>query len=149
MTAPTTIKFGKFRVKLGDGGSPEVFTAPCGFTEKAFSRTKTLNDVVVPDCDDPDAPANVERDVASLSWAVTGSGVMAGEAVATWDNAFDSTDPVHVQIEFVYPAPIGTITYTGSAHLETLEITGTNGQRVTMNISLQGTGALVRAPALP
>lgn len=149
MTAPNTIKFGKFRVKLGDGGSPETFAAPCGFTSKAFSRTKTLNEVVVPDCDDPDAPANVERDVASLSWSVTGTGVLAAEAVDTWDAFYESTDPVNVQIEFEYPAPTGTIVYQGSAHLESWTITGELGSRVTAEVTLQGSGGLTRTPALP
>lgn len=149
MTKPTTIKFGKLIVKLGDGETPEVFSAPCGFTSKAFTRSKTLNEVVVPDCDDPDAPANVERDVASLSWAVTGNGVLAGESLEAWDAFYDSTDPVNVIIEEIFDAPIGTITYTGAAHLETWEHTAELGQRVNASVSIQGTGALVRSPALP
>jgi hypothetical protein len=144
MAKPTTIKFGKFRVKLGDGASPEVFTAPCGFTSKAFNRNKTLNEVNVPDCDDPDAPAWVERDVAALSWSVTGQGVLAGEAVMTWDDFFQSTDPRNVLVEFEYPD--GIVTYTGAAHLESFEITGEQGQRVLANITLQGDGELVRDP---
>lgn len=148
MTLPTTIKFGKMRVYLGDGASPEVFSVPCGFTEKAFNRSKSLNETNVPDCDDPDAPIVVTRDVASISWGVTGQGVMASEALATWDAFYNSTSSKNVKIELVYPAPTGTVTYTGAAHLESMEIGATVGNRVTLNISLAGDGALTRSPVL-
>lgn len=148
MSTPTTIKFGKMRVYLGDGGSPEVFTAPCGFTEQAFNRSKSLNETNVPDCDDPDAPVVVTRDVASISWGVSGQGVMASEALATWDAFYDSTTSINVKIELVYPAPTGTITYVGAAHLESFEIAATVGNRVTINVSLSGDGALIRTPTL-
>lgn len=148
MAVPTTIKFGKMRVYLGDGESPEVFAAPCGFTEKSFTRSKSLNETQIPDCDDPDAPVVVSRDVASIDWAVTGQGVMASEAVVTWDEFYNSASSRNVRIEFVWPAPLGTITYTGLAHLESFEIGATVGNRVTVNISLAADGALTRSPAL-
>lgn len=144
MTKPVTIKFGKFRVKIESKDSPSVYAAPCGFTSKAFNRGKNLNEVPVPDCDDPDAPAWVERDVASQTWSVSGEGVLAAEAVDTWDDAFASTDPINVQVEFVFPDR--TMVYSGAAHLETFNITSALGERVQANISLQGHGELIRSP---
>lgn len=148
MAQPVTIKFGKMRVYLGDGESPEVFTAPCGFTERSFTRSKSLNETQLPDCLDEDAAVVVARDVASIDWAVTGQGVMASEAVEVWDAFYDSTDSRNVRVEFVWPAPLGTITYTGLAHLENFEIGATVGNRVTVNISLAADGALTRSPVL-
>lgn len=142
MAQPVTIKFGKMLVEIGDGGSPEVFTAPCGFTEKSFTRSKTLNEVLIPDCDDPDAPVVVGRDVASITFAVSGQGVLAAEAVATWDSFFNSTSSRNVKVTFVFPSPVGNKVYTGLAHLETFEITAAVGDRVLANISMQGDGAL-------
>lgn len=148
MAKPTTAKGGKMLVKLGDGGSPEIFAAPCGFNSKTFTRSKTLNEVQVPDCDDPDAPQVVERDVQSIDWEVSGEGILAAEALATWDAFNDSTDTKNVQIVLDLPAPTGTITYTGAAHLESFEIVGQIGQRITVSITLKGSGELVRSPAL-
>lgn len=148
MAVPTTIKFGKMRVYLGDGESPEVFTAPCGFTERSFTRSKSLNETQLPDCESPDDPVVISRDVASIDWAVTGQGVLAAEAVDVWDAFYDSTESRNVKIEFVWPAPLGTITYVGAAHLESFEIGATVGNRVTANISLAADGALTRTPAL-
>lgn len=148
MAQPTTLKFGKFKVEIGDGGAPETFSAPCGFTAKSFSRTKALNEVVIPDCDDPDLPAAVARDVASSSWSVTGEGVLPAASVATWDALFASNTSRNVRITEEWAAPTGNIVYTGAAHLESYEITANLGNRVLVNISLQGDGALTRSPAL-
>lgn len=148
MAQPGTIKFGKFKVELGDGETPEVFSAPCGFTQKAFSRNKTLNEVAIPDCDDPDAPVVLGTDVATIGWAVTGEGVLAAEAIDLWDGFYDSTSSRNVKITFEFDAPTGNIVYQGAAHLETFEITGQLGSRVTASISLRGDGALTRTPTL-
>lgn len=148
MAQPTTLKPGQMIIQLGDGGSPEVFSAPCGFTTKGFTRSKSLNEVLIPDCDDPDAPVVVARDVASISFAVTGEGVLAGEAVATWDTFFNSTSSRNVRVHLGFPAPTGTITYTGRMHLESLEIGATIGTRTSINVSMQSDGVLTRSPAL-
>src|SRR5690606_5463030 len=57
MAQPTTARFGKFKVMLGDGGSPMTYAAPCGFTSKSLTLTKNLTEVNLPDCDDPDSVA--------------------------------------------------------------------------------------------
>jgi predicted secreted protein len=146
MAQATTIKFSKFRVLLGDGASPEVFTAPCGFNSRSLKRTKGTNEIDIPDCSDEDAPAWVGREVKSLDWSVSGEGVLAAEAVAAWEDFFDSIDSRHVQIEIEFPAPVGTITMNGSAHLTNYEVNGERGGKVQLSIELVGDGALVTAP---
>lgn len=142
MASPTTAKFGKFRVKLGDGASPEVFTAPCGFTSKSLALSKNLTDINLPDCDDPDAPAWVGRDVQSLTASITGEGVMAAESVETWMAAFESTDSVSVKVEI--ELPLTTYTYTGAMHLSSLTFGAEQGGRVTANVEMQSDGELAR-----
>lgn len=148
MAQPKTIKFGKMKVELGDGETPEVFSAPCGFTQKSFARNKSLNEVAIPDCDDPDAPVVLGTDVATIGWAVSGEGVLAGESIDLWDGFYDSTTSRNVKVTFEFDAPVGNIVYVGAAHLESFEITGALGSRVTANVSLRGDGALTRTPTL-
>jgi predicted secreted protein len=142
MAQATAIGFSKFRVLLGDGASNEVFTAPCGFNARALNRSKTTNEVDIPDCADEDAPAWVGREVRSLDWTVTGEGLLVAESVESWNDFFDSTLSRNVRVEIEFPSPVGTITYNGAAHLTTYEITGTRGEKVTANIELSGDGAL-------
>ena len=113
MAQPVTIKGGKIKVLLGSG-SPVTFAAPCGFTSKSITLTKGLEEVNIPDCDDPDAVSWLGRDASSLSMSVSGEGVLASESVEVWLDAWESVDSVPVQIEWEFPAK--TITVAGDMH---------------------------------
>ncbi len=143
MAQATTIKGGKVRVMLGAGGPPLVYTAPCGFTSKSISLSKALNEVQVPDCDDPDKVDWLGRDAVSLSMSVSGEGVLAAESVEAWLDAWESVDSVPVKVEWEFPAK--TITWTGKMQVESVESTAPNGQRATITVSMQSDGEMVRA----
>lgn len=142
MAAPTTIRSGKLLVKIGDSNSPINYLAPCGFTSKSLVLSKNLTDVNIPDCDNPDDPAWVGRDVESLTASITGEGVMAAESVETWMNAFEDTDSVPVKVEIVFP--LVTYVYTGLMHVSSVTFGAEQGGRVTCNVELQSDGELVR-----
>ncbi|NTI48504.1 hypothetical protein G6L94_09290 [Agrobacterium rhizogenes] len=143
MAKPVTIRFGMFAVMLGTtSGGTTTYAAPCGFTSKSLQLTKELNEVTIPDCDDPDAVAWVGRDAASLSAQVSGEGVLAEESIDVWLDAQNSVDSVPIKIVLTFPAKV--ITWTGLAHVSDLTVTGELGQRVTMNVTIQSDGELVR-----
>lgn len=141
MAKPKTIRFGKFLIKLATNEAPTVFTAPCGFTNKSLVLSKNLEEVNIPDCDDPDAPSWVGRDVSSLTASVTGEGVLAEEAAETWLNAFKSVEPVPVSIELLFS--VGSIVWTGLMHLSSFTISGESGGRVTISVEMQSDGELL------
>lgn len=143
MANPITIKGGKVRVLLESAVSPNVYYAPCGFTSRAITLTKALNDFQLPDCDDPDKVDWLGRDAVSLSMSVTGEGIAAQESVTAWLDAWEDVDSVNVRIEWEFPAK--TISWLGKMHIESIESTAPNGQRVTLNVSMQSDGAMVRA----
>lgn len=138
----TTIKGGRVRVLLGNDANPIVYAAPCGFTSKTLTLTKNLEDVQVPDCDDPDKVDWLGRDATSLAMSISGEGVLASESVETWLDAWENVESVPVKIEVEFPAK--TITWTGSMHVESVEATAPNGTRVTATISMQSDGEMVR-----
>ena len=142
MAPPTTIKGGKVRVMLGNGASPEVFAAPCGLTSRSVTLNKALNEFQLPDCDDPDAVDWLGRDAVSLSMSISGEGVLANESVDAWLDAWESVDPVNVQVEWEFPTR--TIVWTGAMHVESFEVGAQNAQRATTTVSLQSDGEMVR-----
>ncbi|MBW9113153.1 hypothetical protein JNB88_05760 [Rhizobium cauense] len=142
MAQPTTARFGKFRVLLGNEADPIVYTAPCGFNSKSLTLTKDLTDVNLPDCDDPDKVAWVGRDASSLSAAVSGEGVAAVESAEKWLDAYENVESVPVKIELEFPAK--TITWTGLMHISQLEMGAEQGGRVTLNVQMQSDGELAR-----
>jgi len=141
MAPPVTARFGKFRVLLGNSATPIVYAAPCGFTSKSLTLGKSLSEVSIPDCDDPDKPITIGRDVESTTASISGEGVLAASAVPTWIAAYKSTESVPVKVEIEFST--GTVTFTGRMHLETLELGAEQGGRVTISVSLQSDGELV------
>jgi hypothetical protein len=140
MAQATTYPFSKFLVKIGDGGSPEVFTDPCGLTSKGLTRTANLNDTNVPDCADPDAPSWLGRDVVSYQGAIAGSGVVAQESYDTWEDWWNAGETRNVQIELGTPAEFK---WTMLAKLQELSITAERGQKVQLAVNIVSDGAVV------
>jgi hypothetical protein len=149
MAQATTIKGGKVRVLLGNDADPIVYSNPCGFTQRSITLSKSLEEVSIPDCADPDKVDWVGRDATSLSMAISGEGVLASESVDTWVEGFESIESIPAKIEWEFPAK--TITWTGFVHIESMEVGANNGQRATNNVSLQSDGEMVRVttPATP
>lgn len=142
MARATTIKSGFFRVLLGSGSSPITYAAPCGFTQRSMTMNKNLEEINIPDCDDPDKVDWIGRDVTSLSISITGEGVLAAESAEDWFDAFESVNSVPVRIEIEFPS--ATHTWTGLMHIESIETGAANGQRATLNVSLQSDGEMTR-----
>jgi len=105
-----------------------------------------LEEVNIPDCDDPTAIDWLGRDATSLSMSIEGEGVLAQAAVEAWADAAESADPVPVKIELEFPTT--TWTWTGFMHLESAQFGApSNTGRVTVNISMQSDGEMVRTSA--
>lgn len=145
MAQATTLSFSKVRIKLGNGASPEVFTAPCGLNTRGLNRTKNANEIDIPDCDDEDAPAWVGREIRSLDWTISGEGVIAAESFQMWEDFFEGQDSKSVMIEFEFPdSPPGLIQYTGKAHLTSYNMTANRGEKGAVTVELSGDGAIVQ-----
>lgn len=145
MAAPTTFKFGKLTIEVGDGGSPtEVFAPPCGFEQKALKLSKDLNEQLLPDCSDPDLPAWVSREVKSLSAEISGEGLLPAEALDTWQDFFFSTNARNVKVKLIGTT---TETWAGKAHLNSFEISANLGEKVKVAVSMASDGVWTRTTA--
>lgn len=148
MTQATTLRFGKGILYLGDAGTPtEVFTAICGITSIEMSLDKDINSIVIPDCADPDATAWNGTEVASQSWSMSASGVLAKESYAEIEEAGLSSLARNLKFRLVgIGSGSGTPDrmYTGAGHL-TVSISGERGGRWEVSIDITGDGALSAA----
>lgn len=138
MAQATTHKFSEFLIFIGDGGSPEQFFDPCGLTSRGFTRTANTNDTNIPDCEDPDAPTWLGRDVISYQAALSGAGVVARESFDTWEDWWKSGQSRNCWIE------LGAWVWEGRFMLSEFAITGERGQRVNMNVSIVSDGAVTQ-----
>lgn len=140
MATPTAAKFGKMVIELGDGATPEVFAAPCGFTSKGVTISKNMQEVNLPDCDDPDAPTWVGRTVQSQTATITGDGVAAAESVPDWDSAAMSTDSQSMRVTIDFG--IGEKVITGKFHVDSEAFAADAGGYVTLAINAVSDGAV-------
>ncbi|CAN7598866.1 phage tail tube protein [Bosea sp. LjRoot237] len=146
MAAATTIRYSGYRVLLGDGADPEVFSAPCGFTERSFSVNRELSETNVPDCTSEDSPSWLERDTTSQSASINGTGVLSIEALPTWLALLGTTESFNARIEiWVAGAKVGH--WQGAFALESFESSATKGERVNVTVSMQSDGVVAYTAA--
>jgi len=144
---PTVLPGTSLLILVGDGASPEVFAQPCGLTNNKVSVKAAANSTVVPFCDDPAAAAWDTKDVTSLSLSATGAGVMAVESFSVWNDwaLNGTTRNVQIKIDDGKGNFLGY--YSGSFILTAFNLTGTRGQKVTVDIALDNDDIVTWVPA--
>lgn len=140
MAKPKVIAGTKLLLLVGDGASPEIFAEPCGLTTKGFELTVSTNTTVIPDCDDPEAPAWESTDPNALSGAATGSGVMAVASFTVWNQWFLGASPKNMQIKLDDPE-LGY--YSGSFLLTSFKLAGVRGNKVTVDVTIKNDGEVI------
>ena len=139
MAKAATIKAGKILVKLGNDATPVVFEAPCAFTDKAITWTKTGQDTEVPDCADPDASGWMETDITGRQVRIEGGGVLTSADKEVWRAAWNSDAPVLFRIEEQYAG--GTVIHEGLLHVMEMAVTANRtGGRSELRITAQSDG---------
>lgn len=141
MAQPSVLAGTKLLVLVGDGNSPETFAQPCGLTVRTIDFKASTNTTLIPDCDDPEAPAWEAKDVNSLSAQITGSGVMAKESFDVWNDWFQGALARNTKVVLDdTPTPMGH--WAGQFILTAFKVTGQRGQKVTIDITMDNSGAV-------
>jgi hypothetical protein len=141
MTAPKTMSFGEVIVALGDGGSPEVFAEPCGFSSKSFDCDAATSTAIIPDCDDPEAPAWEIAGITSKSLTITGDGVLAKDSYESWRSVWDASVQVNARVtlgDLGYWE--GPVVMTKLGHAVALN---TDANKVKLTINMRNADAMV------
>lgn len=126
-----------------ESATPGQFVRPCGLTQHSATFSKNMNEVDVPDCDDPDLPAWVAREVSALDFSANGSGVLAASVVQTWWDAFNSTESINARI-YIGKADDTTNGYywSGKVHVNNFEVTGNRGERAQVSVGIVSDGEM-------
>lgn len=109
---------------------------------RSITLNNNLEEVTIPDCDDPDKVYWIGHGATSLSMDIEGEGVLAEESVETWLDDAENTESVPARIEWVFPSK--TITWTGKVQVNSFGITAPNGSTVTSKVSMASDGEMVR-----
>lgn len=99
MAQPKTMNGTQLVIKLGDGAGSEVFTAKCTINAaRGITFSSQSNEQIVPDCDNPDLPAWVERNRDGLSASITGAGVVDTSNLADFWAWYTQQESRNIQV---------------------------------------------------
>lgn len=74
MSVPDILSGTYIRILVGNGATPEVFTAICGITTRTYSHQVNTSDAFIRDCDDPDELPFRRIVATGEQWDLSGSG---------------------------------------------------------------------------
>lgn len=133
------VKGTQLYIKVGNGATPtETFTHPCLINgNRGVQFQSSTNDIVIPDCDNPDDPAFVEVLKDALSMMVDGAGKLDRAAVSSYTDWWKSKDTKNVQVW------LGTHGYWQAAmHLANFAITGARNEYCEATVQLKSSGTV-------
>lgn len=143
MAKPITYSGSLVAIYLESSTTPGEFIRPCGLTQHSATFSKNMNEVDVPDCDDPDLPAWVAREVSALDFSANGSGVLAAEAVETWWDAFNTTESIEARVYIGKADDTANGYYwSGKVHVSNFEVNGNRGERAQVSVSVVSDGEM-------
>lgn len=143
MAQAKTVKGVKILVKIGDGGDPEAFTHNCSISgARSFQLSSQTNDVNVPDCDDPDLMAWLEREKVSVGATVQGAGVVNTPDIEFFHNYATSPDGKNCRIVVDVPGADGGGYWEGEFLCTDFQISGDRGAKGECSITLVSNGEI-------
>lgn len=131
----------KLLLKVGNGMSPEGFTAFCTINAaRGITFTAAMNEFNIPDCDDPDTIGWLAREKVSLSIGVTGAGVLNTPDVQDFFDWWKSESSKNCQIVVDVASVDGGVIFEGAFHLADFAITGDRGAKMQCTLTLASDG---------
>lgn len=141
MAKPKTMNGTSLLVKIGDGGGPEVFTHTCLINAaRGIQFTSTTNDVIVPDCADPEAPGWLERNKDGLGATITGAGVLATDLIEDFFNWYKGKDTRNIQVAVNVAGADGGGHWAMASHLTEFEVTGERANKAQFTCTILSDG---------
>lgn len=140
MAKPDVVRGQYVNLMLGNGAGPEVFEMVCGLTTRSFTEQVNTSDQFVRDCADPDdVPVRV-LNVTGKQWDLSGSGLMNRAQLADLRGAVGVRK--NWRMDFDEPADdeVYAGAYTGPAVLTQLAVGATDGELVSVDLTIASDG---------
>lgn len=136
-------------VKIGDGATPEAFTAICGIEDVSLNKTANTTDRARRDCAKPGLPAIRRSKTNSTQLDITASGGVDKANVAAFDKALGIAKNYEIELYQVDGTDTGLLcgVLTGSFNMTSDNQTYAANGDSTGEISLANDGPWVWTPA--
>jgi len=122
--------------------SSGTFAHPCLINaQRGIDFSAETADTNVPDCDDPEAIAWIEREKRSLSSQISGEGVLNTPDAEPYFNWLKDDDPRTVRvISNGITGANGGGYFVGAYHLTAFSVSGNRGEKAQASVTMQSTG---------
>lgn len=142
MTAVKTMVGEKLLIQIGDGGTPtEVFAHDCLINaDRGIQFSADTTDVVVPDCDDPSAPAWKQLFKDGIQIQVSGGGVLHTTSLESWFNWMNSDTEKNVRVKFDVTGANGGGYIAVPMKLTAFAVNGSRKNNSTVDVTLMSHG---------
>ena len=133
----------KILVQIGDGASPEQFVHDCLInTKRGIEFSSSMTESINPSCDDPSAPAWVDREKDGLSATISGAGTVHTNSISTFATWHASSEPKNIRFNVDVPGSSGGGYWAGAFHLSEWGLTGNRKEKSTASVTLVSDGAV-------
>jgi Phage tail tube protein len=140
MARPAIVKGTYVDILVGNGATPEVFTAVCGLTTRSFTHQVNTSDQFVRDCADPEDVPHRRLTVTGEQWDLSGEGLYNRAQAAVIRAAVGVTR----NYRFVVSEPAGETVedgfYEGPAMLTNLQLGGSDGEFGSISVQVASDG---------
>ena len=147
MARPAIVKGSYVDLLVGDGATPQVFTAVCGLTTRSFTHQVNTSDQFVRDCADPEDVPHRRLTVTGEQWDLAGEGLYNRAQAALIRGAVGTTRTYR----FVVSEPSGETVedgfYEGPAMLTNLQLGGSDGEFGSVSLQIASDGGWTWAAA--
>jgi hypothetical protein len=142
MSRPNIVRGTYVTVLMGNGASPEVFTALCGITTKSIEDTVNTTDSFTRDCTDPEEISTRNIVATSRQWTLTGGGQMNRDQFQLLEDAVGVVQNYRFAIarKSTEVAPVLNGYYAGAAMITRKRITGDDGTFVGIDVTIESDG---------
>ncbi|MFN3585188.1 phage tail tube protein [Phenylobacterium sp.] len=134
----------KLLLKMGDGASPEQFTAACSITAKTVNFEGQENTFDIPDCNDPEAISWLVSEMASKRVTIEGSGTLNSPDFDSFFDWWDGGQDKNCKVILDVPAVDGGRILSGAFKLPSFQLTGNRGEKANVSISVASSGPVTK-----
>lgn len=147
MAQAETVRGTKLLVKIEDPLAPGTYTHNCSINgQRSVQFSSQTNDTNVPDCDDPDLMAWVEREKVSLSATIQGAGTLHTPDVTLFYRYMADSDPWNVRFVIDVPGASGGVYFHGAFLCTDWQAGGDRGAKSDGSVTLQSSGVVGYTP---
>lgn len=133
-------------LQLGNGASPEVFTASCTInTQRSLALTATASVTELADCVTPSNPAQVVRQIKSIDLKFTGQGIADAPSLLALMQWWQGGAAKNIKIIENRTGANGGFTYSLAAVCTAIELAGVRGEMQTFSITVEASGPITLA----